>query len=89
MHLQHDRPIWDLFYNGVMHSLANGASIDDLAQEVLEIPRSAKEAKLIAWRDHKPLPNWPADLDIPDRDKYEVDDDFVIRHIEQDSEHDT
>lgn len=68
--LQLDQRIWDLAYNGILHSLANGASVDKLSQQVLEIPESAKRAKAQNWLDRKPLPNWPSDSPIPDPDDY-------------------
>lgn len=66
--LQHDRRIWDLFYNGVIHSTANGAAVDELAQKMLELPLEVKEAKYWNWKNGNPLPNWPAKYPIPKRD---------------------
>lgn len=35
--LQRDRRIWDLFYNGLLHSVANGAQINQVATELLKL----------------------------------------------------
>lgn len=35
--LQKSRKIWDLFYNGVLHSVANGADIDYMATKALHL----------------------------------------------------
>jgi hypothetical protein len=35
--LQRDRRIWDLFYNGLLHSVANGARINQVAIELLKL----------------------------------------------------
>ncbi|MGH3949391.1 MAG: hypothetical protein ACRDSE_09735 [Pseudonocardiaceae bacterium] len=35
--LQGDRRIWDLLYNGILHSVANGAEIDTLAIGMLKL----------------------------------------------------
>ncbi|OLT48254.1 hypothetical protein BJF85_13660 [Saccharomonospora sp. CUA-673] len=35
--VQADRRIWDLIYNGILHSVANGATIDNVSIGVLNI----------------------------------------------------
>lgn len=37
--LQRDRIVWDLLYNGILHSVANGAKITSTAAEVLRLPK--------------------------------------------------
>ncbi|MGH3503954.1 MAG: hypothetical protein ACRDQA_24125 [Nocardioidaceae bacterium] len=36
--LQEDELVWDLLYNGMLHSVVNGADISDATRGVLEIP---------------------------------------------------
>ncbi|OLT48255.1 hypothetical protein BJF85_13665 [Saccharomonospora sp. CUA-673] len=39
--VQADRRIWDLIYNGIVHSVANGATIDNMSIGVLNIQHTA------------------------------------------------
>lgn len=36
--LQHDRLVWDLTYNGLLHSTVNGAAVTTAAREALHLP---------------------------------------------------
>ncbi|WP_211323112.1 hypothetical protein [Amycolatopsis palatopharyngis] len=48
--LQRDRRIWDLFYNGLLHSVANGAEINRVAVDLL----SLNETPALRLRDRRP-----------------------------------
>ncbi|WP_157183066.1 hypothetical protein [Sciscionella marina] len=41
--LQSDRLVWDLVYNGVLHSAANGATVTSAAKKALKIPEFNQE----------------------------------------------
>jgi hypothetical protein len=48
--LQRDRRIWDLFYNGLMHSIANGAEINRIAVDLMKL----RETPALRLRDRRP-----------------------------------
>ncbi len=50
--LQRDRRIWDLFYNGLLHSVANGAEINRTAVELLKLD----ETPALRLREQRPQP---------------------------------
>lgn len=50
--LQRDRRIWDLFYNGLLHSIANGAEINRTAVDLLKL----RETPALRLRDLRPEP---------------------------------
>ncbi|GAB3496411.1 hypothetical protein [Amycolatopsis cihanbeyliensis] len=50
--LQRDRRIWDLFYNGLLHSVANGAEINRVAVELLKLD----ETPAMRLRNQRPEP---------------------------------
>ncbi|WP_317492831.1 hypothetical protein [Haloechinothrix sp. LS1_15] len=71
---QHDRKMWDLVYNGILHSVAQGAEVNDLAARLLHI----KEA----------LAAYGSDDRAPRPDEIETDTltDEQIRDVMRDAE---
>ncbi|MPY85862.1 MAG: hypothetical protein GEV00_21865 [Actinophytocola sp.] len=49
--LQPNRQIWDLLYNGILHSVANGAVIDNLANGILKLDEAVVELRLKHYAD--------------------------------------
>lgn len=71
---QSDRRMWDLVYNGILHSVAAGANITKLARQILELD----------FIDELRFPNGPGEIDVaslPDDQVRKIMDDERIRDV--------
>lgn len=49
--LQHDRRVWDLLYNGILHSIANGAHANSVAMSLLKLSDEVEDRAISARVD--------------------------------------